>query len=125
MVIIPKKTGVRKLKPKLKSYLLWAVVLAQALCVLSALSIKLLGMPWRKTLGDLLFLEGALLLVAGGLLDLCRSITLAHIRGLHKSRFGEPPSPVKKPGRGYVLLIAGLLLCIQAVLLLVLFTALE
>ncbi len=101
------------MNPQLKNYLLWAIIVAEGLCVITAIVIGLLGFPWRRVLGDALFLEGAVLLVTGGLLDIGRSITFGHIRALRKSRFDDGPPEIKKPGRNYVILIAGLVLCVQ------------
>ena len=70
-------------------------------------------------MGDVLFCEGAVLLVAAGLLDVSRSITVAHIRAL--PRIGEAPPSVRRPGRAFVLVIAGVLLCLQGALLVRLF----
>lgn len=98
-----------------KSYLLWAVAIAEGLGLLNALFIELLGLPWRRLIGDALFFEGAALLVAGGLVDVGRSITISHVRAL--PRIGEPPPSVRKPGRTFVLVIAGLLMCLQGALL--------
>jgi hypothetical protein len=101
------------------SSLLWGVTIAEALGVLSGICLELLGLPWRRLMGDALFFEGALLLVLGGLLDMGRSITIAHIRAL--PRIGEAPPRVRKPGRTFILLIAGVLMCLQGVLLVRLF----
>ncbi len=97
------------------SSLLWALALAEGLGVLSGISIALLGIPWRRSMSDLLFLEGAVLLVAAGLTDISRSITVAHIRAL--SRIGEPPPSVRRIGRTIILVMAGVLLCLQGALL--------
>ena len=102
-----------------KSSLLWALAIAEGVGVLSGLSIELLGRPWRRSIGDVLFFEGAVLLLVGGLLDMGRSITFAHIRAL--PRIGEAPPSVRKPGRAFVLVIAGVLMCLQGVLLVRLF----
>jgi len=101
------------------SNLLWALVIAEGVGVLSALCIELAGIPWRRAIGDTLFFEGAVLLVVGGLVDMARSVTFAHIRAL--PRIGEAPPRIRKPGRSVVLLIAGLLMCLQGVLLVRLF----
>lgn len=102
-----------------RSSLLWALAVAEGLGALSGLSIALLGIPWRRSMGDALFFEGAVLLVVAGLLDVGRSITVAHIRAL--PRIGEPPPNVRRPGRTFVLVIAGVLLCLQGALLVRLF----
>ena len=109
------------MRSRLASYLLWAFLLALGVGLLSAACIALSGASWRKIMGDALFLEGAVLLVAGGLVDVGRSLTVAHIRGLREGRAGDPPPRIQKPGRTYVLLIAGLLLCLQGALFVYLF----
>ncbi|HSB72323.1 MAG TPA: hypothetical protein VLT62_23585 [Candidatus Methylomirabilis sp.] len=111
------------MRSRLASYLLWAFLLAQGVGVLSAACIGLAGGSWRRMMGDALFLEGAVLLVAGGLIDVGRSLTVAHIRGLGERQAGDPPPRIRKPGRTYVLLIAGLLLCLQGALFVYLFPA--
>ena len=105
------------MNPQLKNHLLWAFIAAEGICAITAVAIRLMGFPWRRVLGDALFLEGAVLLVAGGLLDIGRSVTFSHIRALRRSRFGDAPPEVKAPGRNYVVLLAGLILCIQGGLL--------
>jgi hypothetical protein len=92
--------------------------LAEGVFAADLLGIRLLGLSWQKSLVDAMFLEGAILLTAGGLLDVSRSITAARIRGLRGHRPEDPPPAVKKPGYGYVLLAAGFLLCLQAILIL-------
>jgi hypothetical protein len=101
------------------SYLLWALGIAEGVSVLTALCIELAGIPWRSAIGDTLFFEGAVLLVIGGLVDMARSVTFTHIRAL--PQIGGAPPRIRKPGRSVVLLIAGLLLCLQGVLLVRLF----
>lgn len=105
------------MKPHLKNHLLWAFIAAQGICAVTAIAIWVMGFPWRRFLGDALFLEGAVLLVAGGLLDIGRSVTFSHIRALRTSRFSDAPPEVKAPGRIYLVLLAGLMLCIQGGLL--------
>ena len=109
--------------PQMKKHLLQAFILAEGLAAISGIIIRLAGLPWRRILGDALFVEGAVLLVAGGLLDFGRSVTVTQIRRLNKSNFHTAPPPVKKPGPGYVLLFAGLLLSAQGVVLVFLFPA--
>ena len=96
--------------------LLWALGLSFGLTALSAAAIYLLGYPWRRTIGDTLFVEGAILLVIGGLLDLGRSITVGQIRALARGG-GGPPSPIPRSGRLCILVIAGLVLCGEGFLL--------
>ena len=109
------------MRSRLVSYMVWAFLLAQGAGLLSAACIALTGVSWRRTMGDALFLEGAVLLVAGGLIDVGRSLTVSQIRLLQGGRVGDPPPRIQKPGRTYVLLIAGLLLCLQGALLVYLF----
>ena len=85
--------------------------------LITALAVRLLGYPWRGVLGDALFLEGAVLLIVAGLIDMYRSITVGRIRALHKSGFDDPSTEIKKPGRTYILLLAGIVLCLQGGLL--------
>jgi len=97
-------------------YLLWAFALAEGFGAVGAISSELLGAPWRRSIGDILFLEGAILLVAGGLIDVSRSVTFGRIRAVLRSQIADPPAPIQGPGRNYILLIAGLLLCLQGML---------
>ena len=96
---------------------LWALVLAEGFFIVDVFIVRLLGVPWRNFLADAMLFEGAVLFIAGGILDLGRSITFAHIRGLRTYRPTDPPAQVKTPGKGYILLIAGIFLCGQAVLI--------
>jgi hypothetical protein len=54
-------------------------------------------------------------------LDFGKSIAFTRIRTLRRSRVGDPPPHIETSGRRYVLLIAALLLCLQAALLVYLF----
>ncbi|UCF94724.1 MAG: hypothetical protein JSW39_11390 [Desulfobacterales bacterium] len=102
---------------KFRNYLLWALVLAEGLYGLTWMVLWLAQRPGQHRLGDALFLEGAVLLVAGGLVDVGRSLTVAHIRRIGRSRMDAPPPQVQKTGpTGYVLLLAGILLCLQGIL---------
>ena len=109
------------MRSKLISYAFWAFVLAQGCGALSATAIGLLGFPWRRSVGDALFLEGAVLLIVGGLIDMSHSITFSRIRALRRSKVSDPPPPIHTPRRNYILLIAGTLLCLQGALLAYLF----
>lgn len=102
------------------AYLVWAVLITEGVGVLSGIAIELLGKPWRRSIGDTLFVEGAILLVMGGLLDLGRSITMTQIRAL--PRVGQVPPTIRKPGRISILVIAGLLMCAQGIVLARLFS---
>ncbi len=99
------------------NYLVWGLILAESLAGTSALVVWLLRLPWKGFLGDVLFMEGALLLIIGGLTDVSRSVTVAHIRALARRHPSDPPPQVKAPGRRYILLIAGMVLCAQGILL--------
>lgn len=118
---VGRSTSSDLMRPRVMSHLLWALVLALGISATSALAIQLLGAPWRRSLGDALFLEGALLLVTGGLIDVGHSITFTRIRGA--SHISDPPPAMRKPSRNYILLIAGLLLCLQGALLAHIFSA--
>lgn len=96
-------------------YLGWSILLAEGVGLLSGVAIELLGKPWRGTIGDTLFVEGAVFLVLGGLLDLGRSITVSQIRRLGRPQ--DAPPPVRKPGGMSILVIAGLLMCVQGIVL--------
>lgn len=97
------------------AYLVWSILIAEGVAVLSGIAMELLGRPWRRSIGDALFVEGAIFLVMGGLLDLSRSITASQIRGL--ARVGQGPPTIRTPGRLSILVIAGLLMCAQGILL--------
>jgi hypothetical protein len=64
---------------------------------------------------DILFLEGAVLIVVGGLCDLGKSITFSYIRVLIKSNTSAPP-PINRARLADILLISGLLICAHAVI---------
>ena len=101
----------------MKTNWLWALILAEGCLVVDVFIVRMLGLPWRSFLPDAMFFEGAFLFMAGGFIDVSRSITFTHIRRLRKYRPTDPPPQVKTPGKGYILLIAGLLLCGQALLI--------
>jgi hypothetical protein len=102
-------------------YLGWSIVIAEGVGLLSGVAIELLGKPWRGFIGDTIFVEGGVLLVLGGLFDFGRSITVGQLRRL--GRPPEAPPPVRKPGGLSILVIAGLLLCVQGIVLGRLFAA--
>jgi hypothetical protein len=97
------------------AHLVWSILIAEGVAVLSGIAIELFSKPWRRSIGDTLFVEGAIFLVMGGLLDLSRSITVSQIRGL--ARVGQGPPTIRTPGRISILVIAGLLMCAQGILL--------
>jgi hypothetical protein len=94
-------------------YLGWSILISEGVGLLSGVAIELLGKPWQGSIGDTLFVEGGVFLVLGGLLDLGRSITVSQLRRLGRSP--EAPPPVRKPGGMSILVIAGLLLCVQGI----------
>ncbi len=98
-------------------HLLWGIVLAEAIGGASAAGAWWLGWPGPRPVGDLLFAEGALLLVTSGLAELSGSVTAAQIGALHRSRVGDPPRSPRTPRYRYRILVAGLLLCAQGALL--------
>lgn len=83
--------------------------------ILTVVVFRWLGTAKSPNFVDVLFFEGAVLIVAGGLCDFGRSITFSHIRALIKSNASAPP-PIKRTRLAGILLIAGLLLCAHAVL---------
>ncbi|RJQ58442.1 MAG: hypothetical protein C4530_10585 [Desulfobacteraceae bacterium] len=113
-----------RIPSRIKAYTIGTVILAEGIFAADLIGIVLLGVLWRNILVDAMFAEGAVLLAAGGLLDVSRSITAARIRGFLGYRPEDPPPAVKGPGIGYVLLAAGFLLCLQAILILFAFPSL-
>lgn len=99
---------------RLGRVLLWTLGIAQAVAILGGLASERLGMSVRPVFGDALFVEGALLLVLAGLLDVTRSVTVAHI--WTRPRIGDPPPSIRRTRRAYALMIAGVLLCLEGVL---------
>jgi hypothetical protein len=102
-------------------YLGWSILIAEGVGLLSGVAIELLGKPWRGSVGDTLFVEGAVFLVVGGLLDFGRSITVSQLRRLGRPQ--DAPPPIRKPGGMSILVMAGLLLCVQGIVLGRLFAA--
>lgn len=100
---------------RLGGVLLWTLGIAQAVAILGGLAGERLGMSVRPVFGDALFVEGALLLVLAGLLDVKRSVTAAHI--WTRPRLGDPPPSIRRTRWAYALVIAGVLLCLEGVLL--------
>lgn len=99
---------------RLGGVLLWTLGIAQAVAILGGLAGERLGMSVRPVFGDAIFVEGALLLVLAGLLDVTRSVTAAHI--WTRPRLGDPPPSIRRTRRAYALVIAGVLLCLEGVL---------
>ena len=102
-------TGMKRLWALIQS-----VLLAEGLVVVTIAVFRWLDPAKSLNIIDILFLEGALLMVAGGLCDLSKSITFSHIRALIRSKTSPPPS-YKRTGLAGILLIAGLLVCANAV----------
>ena len=100
---------------RLGRVLLWTLGIGQAVAILGGLASERLGMSVRPVFGDALFVEGALLLVLAGLLDVTRSVTVAHI--WTRPRIGDPPPSIRRTRRANALVIAGVLLCLEGVLL--------
>jgi len=99
------------------------LAVAEGVFAATIMGIMWFRIPRCNTLVDVIFLEGGILIAAGGLIDGFRSITLTRIRGIGKHRPLDPPPAVRKPGIGYLLLSAGILLCLQALLLLYFFSS--
>ena len=94
--------------------LIQSVLLAEGFVIVTVAVFRWLDTLQTQYIIDVLFLEGALLIVAGGLCDLSKSITFSHIRAMIKSNSSAPP-PIKKARLTGILLISGLLICAHAV----------
>jgi len=92
-----------------------SVLLAEGLVIATIAVFRWLDPAKSPHMIDILFLEGAVLIVAGGLCDLSQSITFSQIRALIKSNSTDPP-PIKRTGSAGILLISGLLICAHAVI---------
>ncbi len=95
--------------------LLWALGMAQVVALLGSLAGGRLGMSFRPIFGDALFVAGGLLLILAGLLDIAGSVTAAHIRV--RPRIGDPPPAIRHTRRRYGFMLAGVLLCLEGVVL--------
>jgi hypothetical protein len=95
--------------------LIQSVLLAEGFVIATVAVFRWLDTAKSQNIIDILFLEGALLIVAGGLGDFSKSITFSHIRALLKSNSSAPP-PIKKARLAGILLISGLLICAHAVI---------
>jgi uncharacterized membrane protein YidH (DUF202 family) len=95
--------------------LIQSVLLAEGFVIVTVAAFRWLDTEKSQNIVDVLFLEGALLIVAGGLGDLSKSITFSHIRAMIKSNSSVPP-PIKKARLAGILLISGLLICAHAVI---------
>lgn len=114
-VVSGRFTRCRFMHSRWVAYLAWSTLITEGVGVLSGIAMELFGKPWRRSIGDTLFVEGAIFLVMGGLLDLSRSITVSQIRVLR--RVGQEPPAIRKPGGISILVMAGLLMCAQGVAL--------
>jgi len=94
--------------------LIQSVLLAEGFVIVTVAASSWLDTEKSQKIVDVLFLEGALLIVAGGIGDLSKSITFSHIRAMIKSNSSAPP-PIKKARLTGILLISGLLICAHAV----------
>ena len=94
--------------------LIQSVLLAEGLVIVTVAVFRCLDAEKSQNIIDVLFLEGAVLILAGGLGDICKSITFSHIRALIKSNTSAPP-PIERTRLAGILLIAGLLICAHAV----------
>jgi hypothetical protein len=90
-----------------------SILLSEGLVIVTVAVFRWLDTLQTQNIIDVLFLEGALLIVAGGLCDLSKSITFSHIRALIKSNTSVLP-PIKRARLGGILLISGLLICAHA-----------
>lgn len=86
-----------------KAYWLWALVLAEGLLVIDVSIVWMLGVPLRNFLADAMLFESAFLLISGGIIDMSRSITFKHIRGLRTYRPTDPPPPGQSEGGTVIL----------------------
>ena len=95
--------------------LIQSVLLAEGLVVVTIAVFRWLDTGKSLHIIDILFLEGAVLVAAGGLCDLSKSITFSHIRALLKSNSSAPP-PIERTRLAGILLMSGLLICAHAVI---------
>jgi len=92
-----------------------SVLLAEGFVIATIAVFRWLDTAESQNIVDVLFLEGAVLIAAGGLWDLGQSITFSHIRALIKSNTAAP-APIKRTRLASILLISGLLICAHAVI---------
>ena len=95
--------------------LIQSILLAEGLVIVTIAVFRWLDTAKSPHIIDILFLEGAVLIVAGGLCDLSQSITFSHIRALIKSNTSAPP-PINRARLAGILLISGFLICAHAVI---------
>ena len=71
--------------------LIQSVLLAEGLVIVTIAVFRWLDTAKSQNIIDILFLEGAVLIVAGGLCDVRRSISFSHVRAMIKSNTSVPP----------------------------------
>ncbi len=102
--------------------ILKATILSTSILLLDMFCLCLLDLWEKVRLADVLLVEGALLMVISGMKDFSHSPTMANVRHLFSRRgFHAAPINHTHSGSAIVLLISGILLCIQAVFVLLLF----
>ena len=96
--------------------ILKAAILSTGILLLDMVCLWMLDMWGKARLSNVLLIEGALLMVIGGMKDFYHSPTMVNVRHLF-SRRGFHMAPKNHPHSAgdIVLLISGILLCIQAV----------
>ena len=100
--------AMRKVLPK-------AAALSLTLISLDSFGLWLLGKWAPGRLSDLLLLEGALLMLLGGIAEVSRSITLETIRRLFSGDALHIPPDRRRPSAAAPLMLAtGILLCAAA-----------
>ena len=101
--------------------ILKAAILSMGILLLDMVCLWSLDLWGKVRLTDVLFMEGALLMVISGMKDFSLSLTMANVRHLFNRRgFHTAPKNATHSAGAIVLLICGILLCIQAVFVLLL-----
>ena len=96
--------------------ILKAAMLSTGILLLDMVGLWLLGLWGKARLADVLFVEGAVLMVISGMKDFSRSLTMANIRHLFSRRgFHTTIRSHSHSAGALVLLLSGIFLCIQAV----------
>ena len=111
--------GIQKLtylQMKIIQKVLKAFILAEIILMLSVTGFLLLDLS-LKDLPGVVFLEGGILFVVGGLMDVRESLTVKNLRLLRASGVHSPPPKYDKTSGLWLLLISGLFLCIQSFLI--------
>lgn len=92
-----------------------SAIAAGAILLLDLMLLKLIGLGSSTRLADLLFIEGAVLMVLGGMRDLSRSLTLSKVRQLlSRQSFHTPPDRPTASRGAVLLLFTGIFLCLLA-----------